>query len=87
MANYYVTFTTGEKFNISTNGITVEEVVVAWQNPSLPIENIATIDEGLRVLLVNSQTNVIEDAGLNLEPSGSQYLVASVDKQIGEIYN
>lgn len=87
MANYHVTFTTGEKFNIITNGqITPHEVVTAWQNPNLPIDNILTIDDGLRILLVNKETNVVEAAGLNLTPSETQYLAASVDGQIGEIY-
>lgn len=85
MKNYYVTFVTGEKFNMITNGISAQEVVGAWQNNNLPVDNISSVEEGNRMLLINSETNIIEEIGMNLNPASSQYAMASVDGEIGQL--
>lgn len=86
MENYYITFNSGEKFNITTFGVTVQEAVAAWQNPSLPAKNIMSVENGTRTILVNKQSKLIEAAGVDLHPSANQYKVETVDWQVGEIY-
>lgn len=88
MPNYFVTFSGGEKFQIGTiEGISAQDAIALWPADHPKVEEIVSVQDGVRYVAVNVGTNIVESEGVNIVAGDNQFLIESVDAQIGQTFS